>query len=197
MKNSSAMILFLEILKKNLISFLVWASPWFIILYLFWNYHTQISMTYISHNTFFMSIVIVMFIFYLYISALSFIGMYSDILYQYNTKKNKSKIYKPRILQDLPTIGNVLINKLANQKNCTIIAIAICLRDYIIDPHFIHNYPELKCTIPSTNQIIKYPKDSVRSILSFYDIVHSKEDDPYYNFTSAIETCIKSIDIVQ
>lgn len=189
--------LIFKFLKKNMVPLLVWASPWFIIISIGLKYYPEISLDSFNHDKRFAMIVIIMFFFYLYISVLSFNGMFSGVLKRNNSRSIESTIRKPIVTGVLPEIGNILINRLRNQKNSTTIAIAICLRDYIIDTKLIQKCPELYFKAPSINQIKKYPFDSIRLILSFYYIIHTIENDPYYNFDSAIDACIKTIDKMQ
>ena len=73
-----------------------------------------------------------------------------------------------------------------------IYAIILCLKDYIIGKEEIVKSQYSK-SIPSTEQIKKYPNDSLKALLSLYYILRPQETDKYYNFDSVIESCIKIV----
>lgn len=141
----------------------------------------------------FLLICIVMLGLYFITSLYSFRGIFPKILIDTIEEKNVTYIHKPIAKDTLPKKCEKLYVSLIPKQRIIKIAISLCLKDFLIERRNICGNLGITKYIPSVQQIIKYPKESLRLLLSSYNNIHSTETDKYYNFDLAIEICFKTI----
>lgn len=180
--------------RTSKLSLFLWSSPWIIILYVLIEYPIVFTrhQEKFNYDTTFLIICVIMILFYIYISLHSFLGIFPPK--QTKNEKNKQAIAKPsKITEKLSGKGYLLYYITQKSKKEVIYAIILCLKDYITAKGEIVMSQYSK-SIPSTDQIKKYPNDSLKALLSFYCTLRPQETDKYYNFDSVIESCIKTVE---
>lgn len=180
--------------RTSKLSLFLWLSPWIIVLCIIIEYPLVLTrhQERLNYDTTFLIITAIMVLFYVYISIHSFFGIFPP-----KTKVKEGYKYtidKPERSYDKLSGRSYLLYHITKKSNKEVIfAIILCLKDYIIGKGEIVTSLYSK-SIPTTEQIKKYPNDSLIALLSLYYILRPQETDKYYNFDSVIESCIKIVE---
>mgnify|MGYP000024882853 FL=1 len=179
--------------RTSKLSLFLWLSPWIIVLCIIIEYPLVLTrhQERLNYDTAFLITTSIMIIFYVYISIHSFFGIFPPKTAVKD--ENRHLLNKPeRSSYKLSGRGYLLYHITVKSDKEVIYAIILCLKDYIIGKEEIVKSQYSK-SIPSTEQIKKYPNDSLKALLSLYYILRPQETDKYYNFDSVIESCIKIV----